>query len=171
MMAVVTATTVEVDTSDSRPMDAIAELKLDAIAELALERHRLHDASDDLMFAIDELVKLTGGDWEKAIDELVNVSFDVTQEAPFRDEINAEVLAAAREHLSSAGRAWAATVAVIATLKEAPLEEAPLEEESPDRIDRRRLDVALQQIGHQGSFRFRRRLAAAYDQGSERVTR
>jgi hypothetical protein len=170
-MAAVTATTVEA-TSDSRLMDAIAELKLDAIAELALERHRLHDASEDLMAAIDELVHLTGGDWEAAIDELVNVSFDVTQESPLREETSSERLAAAREHLSRAGREWAATVAVIATLEEETLEEESLDridrrrldKERLDRIDRRRLDAALERIEHQSSPTFRDRLAAAFAQ-------
>jgi hypothetical protein len=105
--------------------------------------------------SIHELVKLTGGSWEKAIDELVNVSFDVTQES--HDEMSPDALAAAREHLSRAGRKWAATVAVIATL-----EEETLEEESLDRINRARLGAALDRIGHQGSSIFRDRLAAAF---------
>jgi hypothetical protein len=37
------------------------------------------------------------------------------------------------------------------------------------RIERRRLDVAFDRIGHEGSKTFRRRLAAAYDRTNERV--
>ncbi len=75
----------------------------------ALSR-RMRQASDDLFASIDELVKLTGGDWESAVDELVNVTFDETEKPPQRPSLDPERLATARERLSTAAGSWAAAV-------------------------------------------------------------
>jgi len=70
------------------------------------------------MFAIDELLKLTRCGWEGAIDELVNVAFVPDCEPPRRDGIRPESLAALRDRLGTAGKAWAAAVAKATTTSE-----------------------------------------------------
>jgi len=118
---------------------------------------RLRNASDELMAAIDELVRLSGGHWEAAIDELVNTAFDVTAEPlpvpawALRAGISGEQLADMRVRLNGAGKEWARAV-VQATGAAA---------------FRERLDGALDRIGHQGSPTFRNRLARAFDKESK----
>lgn len=82
----------------------------------AVRAGRLHSTSDDLFAAVDEMVKLTG-DWEAAIDELVNVSFDETETPPRRDTIDAVRLAVAREQLHRAGREWAGAVVQVTAVQ------------------------------------------------------
>jgi hypothetical protein len=140
-----------------------------------IRMRQLKAASDDLMFALDGLLKLSHCGWECAVDELVNVSFNPDCEAPSRDGISLEQLAAARERLDSAGRAWAAAVALA---RYGGIPAAPVDTLVDPQIDRRRLDAAFDFIGHKGSPTFRRQLAGAYDRAavaepttiSERVT-
>lgn len=80
---------------------------------------RLRHTGDELMVALDGLVKLGHWwcrryDWKGAVAELVNVLY-VGREPPSRHGINTEALAAARERLDAAGKAWAAAVTAATT--------------------------------------------------------
>jgi hypothetical protein len=101
VMAVATHTPVVVDKADARRM--AAEFKREAIAELHAERERLQDAADELMAAIEELVRLTEGDWEGVVSELVTGEMCVPVRA---------------ERLHTTGRQWATAIAEIAHLEE-----------------------------------------------------
>ena len=82
----------------------------------AARTRRLYDASNELFAAIDELSALIGE--ERAFDELINTTFG-TQDPPPR-RVDPAQLAVAREHLHSAGKAWAAAVVYVESLAQVP---------------------------------------------------
>lgn len=77
----------------------------------AARSRRLHDAADELMFALDALRHLIDRGYEDALDELINLGCGLTEdEPPRRPDVDPDRLAAGRKRLNAAGLEWAAAV-------------------------------------------------------------
>lgn len=73
-----------------------------------IQAQRLQLAADELMWALEDLAHVAGG-WEGACDQLINCSF-TGEDPPACRSADPDVLAAARDRLSAAGKQWAALV-------------------------------------------------------------
>jgi hypothetical protein len=162
------------------PLAAWEIVALDDVALMGPQT-RLQSASDELFWALEGMGRLpqhiydddfTVGD-ESALDELINCAFNPREEPLVQIGVDPDRLAAARARLHAAGLEWARAVV---DEEDGSAGAVTCRRPRPRcgggaAIDRRRLDVALDRIGHQGSPVFRRRLATAYDKTTDKAWR